>query len=202
MKRQSIAALAVVGFCAGAVAENIATWSWRVEDTAGNVGFVAPGESAFVYLTIAFDPPQPQEGGGFAGTDVFHVRGNEAWANGDVVNYGGFCWFNCGLFHPHNNDITHIVLFQTPLIGNPTFNSDNPLDVFGIQWTPDSYDGQIVTLNSDAVDTYIYIDKFGTVVAYAGVGGIGSFVVVPSPGGLAALTVAAIAAAGIRRRRG
>lgn len=201
MKGHWIALLAIATLSTGTTAEYIATWSWRVVDTAGNTGFVAKGESALLTLSVAFDPPQPQPGGGFASAS-YDILGDDAWKSGLVSSFSNLlCPFSCGDVQS-NNDIVGVWNYQAPSFFNPFFNSDNPIDLVVIRWTPSSYDGQTVTLSNGGPVAHVYTDEFGTTVPFAGTGGIGSFVVVPSPGGLAALAVAAIAAAGIRRRRG
>lgn len=139
MKQRPIVALAIVGFCSIASAENIATWSWRVVDTAGNIGFVAPGESAHLTLSVELDPPQADKGGGFASA-TYDVRGDSAWKDGIISSFTNLlCPFSCGDVQS-NNDIVAVWNYQAPSFFNPFFNADNPIELIVVRWTPNSYD--------------------------------------------------------------
>lgn len=68
------------------VGQNTATWFWTVSDTGDGDGLIEHTETALLTLSCGFDPPQPQDGGGFAAA-IYDIIGNEGWAQGTVESY-------------------------------------------------------------------------------------------------------------------
>lgn len=185
-----------------ASAQNVGDWSWVVTDTGDGDGLVEPGESVLLTLLLAFDPPQPQEGGGLGTTEFYDLLGNAAWEQGTIDQWEGFLChlIDCGDVQP-NNDILGIRNSQSPLLFNNEFRPDNPIALYAIQWTPASYDGQIVALDNGGPDLFVYTDGFGSGLDYEGTGGFVSFRVVPAPATLLLVTCAGGMNVTTRRRR-
>lgn len=86
MRRSSCLLVLVAAMSAGARGQNTGTRFWTVSDTGDGDGFIEPTESALLTLWCEFDPPQPQEGSGFAGTR-YAIIGDKYWARGTAVSY-------------------------------------------------------------------------------------------------------------------
>jgi hypothetical protein len=135
---------------------DVATWTWEVGDTGNGDGVIEPGESALLRLWIAFDPPQPQTGGGLAQAGPYDILGNAVWARGRVEFYDNLLDDGVpeGRIDDDNNirDLEH---FQVWLIFGDLFDSDNPVDVFVMKWTPASYAPSTVALSGRAEGAWI-----------------------------------------------
>lgn len=196
------ASMTIVAISSCSAAAQVATWYWTVSDTGNGDGLIQFGESAVLTLWAGFDPRQDQTGGGFAGTDRYDIEGSSAWGHGDVderanlLDFAGH--FDAGELDEANN-IRGIEHYQLPKTYGVPFNSDNPIALFFILWTPHVYASQTVTLDNDAPDAFIYIDDWGNNLLYSGTGGSVTFHVVPAPASAAAFGLCAIAAS--RRRR-
>jgi hypothetical protein len=199
MKRSAVVVLSLGASVARA---DVATWIWTVSDTGNGDGIIEPSESALLTLSVAFDPPQPQDGGMFAAAGPYDILGDATWAGGMIDTYDArLDQFSEDPMIDAQNNIRQVWHFQLPAIfGGVDHDASNPIDLFFIRWTPGSYAPATVTLDNGGPDAWIYTDMGGNALLYAGEGGAFSFDVVPAPatGAIFALCIGGCAA---RRRR-
>ena len=154
-RRTWAAAAAAVGLAAGAAAQQHGTicWFWTFEDTAGNTDRVHPGESALLTLWAGFDPPNH----GFAQAGPYDIRGDAEWSAGSIDDFENLLFFQSGFGTLQaDNSITDIHNFQLPQFFNPDYDNSNPIDLFTIQWTPNTYKWVFATLDNGAPDVQLF----------------------------------------------
>lgn len=197
--KRAFVTVAAIGLAAGASAQDgTLCWYWDLIDTAGNVGFVDVNESARLTLWVGFDPPNH----GFAQGGPYDIVGDAEWAAGSIAHFDNLLFFVTGFGTVGaGNSITNVESFQLAEFFNPDYNADNPIPLYFIEWTPGRYAGQFVTITNGSPDGFIYTNDLGSSVPYAGDPSCGSFTfqVVPAPGSVALVGIAAFAT--LRRRR-
>ncbi len=199
----AVAAVTAMAVSACVAEAQVATWYWTVSDTGNGDGLVEPGESALLTLWVGFNPRQDQAGGGFAWAGPYDVVGNDTWAWGTVEQrlnlLDGHGGYDNGTLDD-DNSIRAIQHAQLPdLFQQGLMNSDNPIKLFFVRWTPSAYAKYAVELDNGGPDASIYTDVWGTNIPYSGAGGSVTFHIVPAPASAAAFGVCALAA--LRRRR-
>lgn len=156
---------AVAGTVGTAAAQNgTVCWYWTVSDTGNGDGVIDCGESALLTLWALANPANT----GFADA-IYDITGDGEWDKGTLDSWDNYLDALTGEGNPQpNNDIWAIQSYQLPQAFNPDFDPSNPIAVYHIQWTPNSYVGQTVTITNGAPDAFIYTDQFGTQVLYTG----------------------------------
>jgi hypothetical protein len=174
---------------AGAAGAQTMTYFWTVTTDDGDTD-VQPGETAYLSLWAHMEPEET----GFAGS-IYDILGIRDWDTGEVVQHWNHLQDipNNGILQA-NNDILNIETFQLPEAFNPTFDSNNPVELFTIWWATDDYvPREIEVGDADHLNNDVYTDEFGTSVSYKGVPGVARFTVnIPAPGALALLGLAAV----------
>lgn len=194
------AAFVLIAGLASAAAADVMTFDWTVGDTGNNDGLIEEGESAMLTLWAAMDPDQSGNGGGYAGS-IFGIFGTGNWGTGTVDSYSNLVdsLGNGPGTLQGNNDILGVDSFQLPSDFEPNFDSSNPIAVYAITWTPNSYAPRDVSVTSaDHQNFSVYTSASGTSVEYDGMVNGLSFRVVPAPASLALLGLGGLVA---RRRR-
>lgn len=186
---------AVAGLSQAAAGQHDMTFFWSVSDTGNGDGVVEPGESLLTRLLARMEPGQT----GFAGA-TFSIAGNDEWQRGTIESFDNRLdeLSDDGLLHG-DNSITDIESFQLPPLFNGNFQSENPIVLFEVVWTPENGVYQHVEWGTfDHLNADVYTDASGTSVSYTSVPGSAS-ITIPTPGALTVLGAAG--ALGCRRRR-
>ncbi len=193
---RTLTALTALSLSTTAMAQGTMTFSWTARDTGNNDGVVGPGESLVVTLWASMDPMQV----GFAGS-TFDIAGNDEWQNGTIESYDNFfdALTDDGQLQG-DNSITNIEAFQLPPFFNPDFDANNPIPLYEIVWTPDTYRVFMVEfVTQNYQNASVYTDDFGTSVEYDVVAHTGMYAIIPSPAATSLLALAGLVAT--RRRR-
>ncbi|MBK7405420.1 MAG: PEP-CTERM sorting domain-containing protein [Phycisphaerales bacterium] len=192
---KTTALIVVAGIAAVASAGDMNIY-WTVGDTGNNDGVIDAGESAVLNMYAEMVPGAT----GFAGS-IYNIGGDAEWAAGNLDSYNNLldALTNDGTAGA-NNSVNSIESFQLPPLFNPNFDASNPVHLYSMQWTPNSYAGQTVTGGSNGhLNFDVYTDTFGTSVGYTGnVTGF-RFTVAPAPASMALLGLGGLVAG--RRRR-
>lgn len=177
-----------------ASAQGVMTITWSASDTGNGDGIVEPGESAIMTMWAEMSPAAT----GFAGS-IYDLNGDALWQAGTVDAYENLLGelTDDGTLNG-DNSITNIESFQLPPAFNGNFVADNPIALYRVTWTPASYEGAFVSIDSSHVNFDVYTDDFGTSVSYTGEVFGGLIKVVPAPSSLALLGLGGLMA---RRRR-
>ncbi|QKK07448.1 MAG: PEP-CTERM sorting domain-containing protein [Planctomycetota bacterium] len=177
-----------------ASAQGVMTITWSASDTGNGDGIVEPGESAVMTMWAEMSPGQT----GFAGS-IYDLNGDALWQAGTVESYENLLGelTDDGTLNG-DNSITNIESFQLPPAFNGNFVADNPIALYRVTWTPASYDGAFVSIDSTHINFDVYTDTFGTSESYTGEVFGGLIKVVPAPSSLALLGLGGLMA---RRRR-
>jgi hypothetical protein len=178
---RSVHVLTVCAAASIAAAQGTMTYAWDVSDTGNGDGFIEPGETALLTLYALMDPGAT----GFAGS-IFEIAGDDEWqSKGAVVRIDNLLdsLTDNGTLHG-DNSITGIEAFQLPPAFNPDFDASNPIALYQVEWEPDF--GQLPIFaevwTQNHLNNDVYVDDFGTSVAYDGINGSTTVVIFPSPG--------------------
>ena len=179
MKALSI--LIAAGLATAASAQGNMTLTWTVSDTGDQDGIIETGESALLTLSakmtpVFFMPPLI----GFAGT-TYDIIGGQNWATGTLVSYDNKldALTGDGTLIGYN-DIVDIESFQLPPDFNNVFYVDNPIVLYTITWTPDTYTPRTVEVTSmNHNGFFVYTSLGGSTASYFGVANGISFDVRP-----------------------
>lgn len=194
---------ALVLFAAASVvsAEVTITYYWDINDTGSNTAAVALGETVNLKMYAYWEPTDGVVG--FAGS-IYEILGDENWEAGVVSLYDNRldALTDDGDLQA-NNDILDIEAFQLPPFFNPQFWYGTTLFLYEIEWTPDEYFGQVVSVtDANHLHNSYYIDEFGTSVEFTQLPSEGATIyIIPVPGTLLGLGVGGCIFAGMRRRR-
>lgn len=179
-----------------AFGQGVVFYGWDVSDTGNGDGVIEPGESMVATLYATIDPPQV----GFAGS-IYEIGGNDVWQAGTVDVHDNLLdsLTDDGQLQA-DNSVTNIESFQLPPLFNPAFDNSNPIAVYRLVWTPESFAfGTVEVSSRNHLNSDVYTDDFGTSVTYSSVTSTAMVLIVPAPSGVALLALGGLVAA--RRRR-